>query len=304
MNQIKAYWQERLLSALPQENQIRARNAAINASYARWFQRHPDWFRWAGMAAFASYRVGLLLAVYDYSFVRGDAFSSGSTTGGLFNDARIINSLEMLRQANNNAFANAGWAHLAYESPEGGIEAIEAGLKDDPEPTQKFQLEGFREIERAQRMRTESGVNQATVNEIFWRGNYLLLKHEQWGVIQQHFAKLDLPLGLALTVITSLDFDANHLARDKKTYCEFYRYMWTWGLPKLALTLSLPDITRLAHRWSWVGGLVFPTWKKVVTNDLDVSKKMMRIVKAALPFDPEVYNPQPTGEMGGPERAV
>src|SRR2546425_11317404 len=140
MNQIKEYWQERLLSHLPPEDQIRARNAAINASYARWFQRHPDWFRWAGMAAFASNRVGLLLAVYDYSFVRGDAFSSGSTSGNVFNDARIINSLEMLRQANNNAFKNAGWAHLAYESPDGGIAAIEAGPGDDPPTTQQLLL--------------------------------------------------------------------------------------------------------------------------------------------------------------------
>jgi hypothetical protein len=298
MNQTKAYWQMRLLSHLPPEEQIRARNAAINATYARWFQRHPDWFRWAGMAAFASYRVGLLLAVYDYSFVRGDAFNAGSTEEGLLNDARIISSLEMLRLANNNAFANAGWAHLAYEAPDGGIEAVEAGLENDPEPTQKFQLEGFREIERARKMAAGSGTDRATINEIFWHGNYLLLKHEQWGVIQQHFAKLDLPLGLALTVITSLDFDATHLVRDKKTYCEFYRHMWTRGLSKLLLTFSLPNITRLEHRWSWVEGLVFPTWKKVVTNEPEISKKMMRIVQAAVPFDPEVYNPQHIGSAG------
>jgi hypothetical protein len=300
MNDIKAYWQQRLLSQLPPEEQIRARNAAINASYARWFQRHPDWFRWAGMAAFASYRVGILLAIYDYSFVRGDAFSSGSTEGGLFNDARVINSIEMLREANNNAFANAGWAHLAYESPGGGIKSIEAALESDPEPTQKFQLEGFRKIERARGMASKSVKDQTIRNEMFWEGNYLLLKHEQWGVIQQHFAKLDFPLGLALTIITSLDFDANHLARDKRTYCEFYRYIWTWGLPKLLSTFSLPDVTRLVHRWSWIEGLVFPTWKKVVTNDQDIPKKMMRIVKAALPFDPEVYNPQLAGSIVQP----
>ena len=135
----------------------------------------------------------------------------------------------------------------AYESPDGGIAAIEAGLENDPEPTQQFQLEGFREIERARKMSKESATDPTTVNEMFWSGNLLLLKHEQWGVIQQHFAKLDLPLGLALTVITSLDFDATHLVRDEKTYCEFYRHMWTRGLPTLLSTFSLPQITRLAH---------------------------------------------------------
>ncbi|HEX8736756.1 MAG TPA: hypothetical protein VF721_15600 [Pyrinomonadaceae bacterium] len=298
MNETKAYWQEQLLSKLPPEESIRARNAAINASYARWFQRHPDWFRWAGMAAFASSRIGLLLAVYDYAFLRGDAFSSGATSGGLFNDARIINSLETIRQANNNVFANAGWAHLAYESPDGGIEAVEAGLKDDADSSQQFQLEGFRLIDRARKMQLGSEADRKAAEEMFWQGNLLLLKNEQWGVVEQHFSKLDLPLGLGLTITTSLDFDATHLVRDEKTYCEFYSYMWRRGLLKLISTFSLPDITLLAHRWLWVENLVFPTWKRVVTTDLEISKKMMRIVKAAVPFDPEVYNPNRSEAAG------
>jgi hypothetical protein len=302
MNATKAYWQERLLSPLPPEDKIRARNAAINATYARWFQRHPDWFRWAGMAAFASYRVGILLAIYDYSYVRGDAFASGTVTGGLFNDARIINSIETIRQANNNVFANAGWTHLAYESPDGGIEAIEAGLEGDLD--QIFQLNGFRKIETARKMLAAGTADRTTTDKMFWDGSYLLLKNEQWGIIEQHFTKLDFPLGLGLTVTTSLDFDANHLVRDQKTYCEFYRYMWTWGLPKLLATLSLPNITRLAHRWYWLEKSVFPTWKKVIKNDKQITIKMNRIVNAAMPFDPEVYNPRPGGSADIEAQAV
>src|SRR5258708_36146274 len=121
----------------------------------------------------------------------------------------------MLREANNNAFANAGCAYLAFESPEGGLAAVEAGIGEDSE--QKYQLEGFREIDRARKMASEPSADKAAVNDMFWKGNYLLLKHEQWGVIQQHFEKLELPLGLALTIITSLDINANRFARSHAT---------------------------------------------------------------------------------------
>lgn len=68
MGKIKMFWQEKLVSQMPPEEEVRNRNTATSASYAGWFQRHPDWFRWAGMVSFASYRVGILLAMYDYSY--------------------------------------------------------------------------------------------------------------------------------------------------------------------------------------------------------------------------------------------
>lgn len=289
MNPTKAYWQERLLSHLPPEHEIRARNAAINASYAAWFLRHPDWFRWSGMAAFASYRVGMLLAIYDFSYVRGDEFISEPAKGNLLNDARIMCSVEELRKTNNEVFADAGWAHLAYESPEGGIEAVEEGLKDDP--AQIYQLKAFREIERARKMAQADAAEPSEINRIFWHAGHLLLKNEQWGVVEKHFPNFDFPLGLGLTAMTSLDFDANHLARSEETYCEFYWFLWTRGLHKLLRTFSLPNIMRLEHRWFWIEKSVLPTWKKVYKHDKNLTEKMQRIVRSGEPFDPEVYSP-------------
>ena len=57
--------------------------------------------------------------------------------------------------------------------------------------------------------------------------------------------------------------------------------IWT-----LVRTLSLPDIKRLPHRWAWVEGQVFPTWKKVVRTDRHLRRKLVTIVRAARPFDP------------------
>ena len=296
MNPTKALWQERVLSKLPPEDNIRARNAAINASYASWYLRHPDWYRWAGMAAFASYRVGLLLAVFDFSRTDQNDQEISDTPASLLDDGRLIASLEMLRRANNNAFANVGWAHAAYESSDGGIDAIEAGLSDDP--TQIHLLTGFRMVEQARQLLRDHPDQAHAADALFWKAGLTMLQHEQWGVIQDHFAQLDIRLGLSLTLITSLDFDANHLARDTRTYCGFLRHMWTFGIPVQLMTLSLPDITLLAHRWSWVRWTVFTTWKRVAHSDSALPRKLAHIVRVARPFDTAVYDPWVSMRIG------
>lgn len=288
MNATKEYWQNLLVSQLPPEEHVRERNEAISASYANWYRNHPDWFRWAGMAAFASYRVGLLLAIYDFSYTTETVIDTNNTYRSDDQKEVMLTSIDMLRQANNKAFANSGWAHLAYESPKGGIAIVEQGLSDDP--TQVHLLEGFRLIERGRLLREQAPSKKVEADDLFWSGNLLLLQHEQWGVIQQHFQQLKFELGLALTVITSLEFTANHLIIDRRSYCEFFKYMWTFGFTKLLATFSLPDITKLAHRWAWVRRQVFPTWKKVVRTDSYLPLKIEGIIRAAAPFDPEIWH--------------
>jgi len=276
MNSVKARWQEILLSRLPPEQEVEKRNLAIDATYAGWCLAHPDWFRWAGMAAFASHRVGLLLSMYDFTFA-GDRVTNVLDTFSEGDKAPLLNNIEILRRANNLAFANSGWAHLAYAAPDGGIDAVEAGLGDDP--TQVNLLEGFRLIETGRRLLASSSSNAARADAIFWRGNFLLLKHEQWGVIQHHFEQLHMELDLFLTLTTVLHFDANELVMTRWTRCSFFSYMWTRGLVQLLLTLSLPNIKLLRHRWAWVSGEVFPTWQKVVTQDRRLRFKLMAIAR-------------------------
>jgi hypothetical protein len=284
MNPVKSHWQEILLAQLPSEQYIRNRNMAISGTYAKWFFDHPDWFRWAGMASFASHRVGQLLALYDYSYDYG-RISGVDDTYGSFEKQHVLVSLEVLRTANNEAFANSGWAHFAYLANEGGIRAVEEGLSDDP--TQFRLLDGFRLIERARRLLESSPSEREQADELFWSGNLLLFQHEQWGVIQQHFAQLsDTELGLLLTFITSLDFDATFWATDQWN-CEFFKYMWTRGVFKLIATFSLPDVTKLAHRWAWARNQVFTTWQKVVRQDPHLRLKVASIIRAGQAQYPE-----------------
>ena len=284
MNPVKSHWQELLLAKLPPEQYIRNRNMAISGTYAQWFFDHPDWFRWAGMASFASHRVGQLLALYDYSYDYGKV-SDVDDTFGSFEKQTVLVSLEVLRSANNEAFANSGWAHFAYLAKDGGIRAVEEGLSDDP--TQIHLLEGFRLIERGRTLLESSPSERRRADEYFWDGNLLLFQHEQWGVIQQHFAQLRATeLGLLLTFITSLDFDATFWATDQWN-CAFFKYMWTRGLFKLISTFSLPDVTKLAHRWTWARGQVFTTWQQVVRKDPHLRLKVASIIRAGKAQYPE-----------------
>ncbi len=78
----KAYWQRKAEAKLPPEHDVVARNEAITGTYARWYTAQPL-FKWAGMAAFSSHRVGLALFPYRTQLdadLLGDPAATGEPT--------------------------------------------------------------------------------------------------------------------------------------------------------------------------------------------------------------------------------
>jgi hypothetical protein len=275
----RAYWQQMAEAKLPPEHEVVARNEAITGTYARWYTAQPL-FKWAGMAAFSSHRVGLALMPYR-THLADDLLGDADATG----DAHppevhtVLADLHCLRETNNLVFHDIGWAHLAYMSPEGGIEAVESCLADDPQS--RLMLQGFRTIERGRLLMQGDAKQRREGAELAWEGNELLLKHEQAVIVQSKFDTLDADCRMFLSFFTMMDFNAVYVTDNFRYSSIFYPFMWLRGLPLLLQTASLPRITDLRQRWFWIEKSLIPLWRLVERSDPHLALKLKILMKGA-----------------------
>lgn len=275
----KAYWQQMAEANLPPEHEVVARNEAITGTYARWYTAQPL-FKWAGMAAFSSHRVGLALVPYRTHLaddLLGDPDATGDPHPPEFHT--VLADLHCLRETNNLVFHDIGWAHLAYMSPEGGIEAIERCLADEPQS--RLMLQGFRLIEQGRLLMQGDAKQQSEGIELVWKGNELLLKHEQAMIVQKKFDTLDTDCKMFLSCFTLMDFNAVYITDNFHYSSLFYTFMWTRGLPLLVQTFSPPQLTDLRHRWFWIEKSLIPLWRLVERTDSHLSLKLQILMKGA-----------------------
>jgi hypothetical protein len=273
MPKMKQDWQNELelLLNVPEQEVLR-RNRAITAQYARWYTKHPDVFKWAGAAAFASDRVGLILLLHQGFAVTERVKEIGPVSRGDEKDGNAgVRDLDLIRQTNNAVFADIGWAHLAYI--DGGLAAIESGLGAGPPP--QLMLAGFRQIDHGKQLLASS---PSEAKNFIWEGNRLLLQHEQSTTVQNHFDQLQQPqFKQFLSSLTDIDFDANNFQIDQKTYTSFQKYTLQFPLPRG----TLPDITDFEQRWRWVEREVWRIWQTVEKNDPRLREKMDSLIEKA-----------------------
>src|SRR5215468_2504740 len=273
---VRDVWFARLNADIPPEDKVRRRNAAITATYAALYKKHPETLKWAGCAAFASHRVGLALRPYD---LLTDLDGTVVGVEELFDydgtKDEFVRDVEMLRRTNNHVFADIGWALLAYSAPDGGLEQVRAGLVGDPNGP--AMLEGFEGIDEGRR-RLARNPGDAAARDLIWRGNEALLSREQKVVVQPAMSELRETFRLFLSVATDMDFDADHLHVDVKTHTSFWTYMVTLGLPVLARSLSVPDFANFEQRWTWVKNRVFPIWRSVDESDATLERKIGTLI--------------------------
>ncbi|MCB0154155.1 MAG: hypothetical protein KDF65_05105 [Anaerolineae bacterium] len=232
----KTAWQAHLEAQLPPPTSHIARNAAITRFYAAWYLSQPDLFKWAGMAAFASHRVGFFL-------IEGD----------------LDRDVQLMRDTNNQVFADIGWAHLAYET--GGWPALAAAIAADSENDHRLLRAGFELIhagEQQLKNKPQSEAQRQKAQALIWRGNLLLLKQEQALTVQKSFTDFSHKFKLSLDSLgwaTTLDFDANNLKVDRTSRASFEAYQRE---SNVAL-----DFSKFEDRWAWVISEALPQWQAV-----------------------------------------
>jgi hypothetical protein len=271
-NEVREHWTQLALEALPPESCVLERNLVISAMYAQWYLDHGETYKWAGVAAFASHRVGLALSPYEFivdNEVVDVMDEFGRRRGSLLAD------LNLIRETNNMVYRDMGWTHLAYASVDGGLSAVEKGLSDLPSHYRL--VDGFRLIDEGRKLIDRGRIMPG--REAIWRGNELLLEHEQYCTVQPQFEKLDRGFDTFLTVATMLDFDADNLRIEWSSNTSFFAFMWTRGMPLLLRTVSPPDIRRVDHRWYWVANRVYPLWKQVDQSDRNLRLKLTKLAR-------------------------
>lgn len=269
---LRRRWQAEVEARLPPETRVRERNAAITASYALWYRRFPALFKWAGAAAFASRQVGLALAPFRSAALLHDLKQELLDRLELEEQEGLALSheLDLIRQTNNQIFADVGWAHAAFVAEGGGLAAVEAGFAG--QARHELALEGFREIERARQLLADPAGNRAAAQALAWRGNELLLQHEQSVTVQDQFAKFSRPFTILLDIVTSLDFGAGevHAGRTVSSFAAFMLSESRWSA----------DVTRLADRWHWVKYDVLPLWRLIDASDPELPARIDRLIRA------------------------
>lgn len=274
----RTYWQALAESRLPPKDQIVARNAAITATYARWYVQRPDLLKWAGMAAFASHRVGLALLPFRFHVLDDVIDSVSKMFKGITGSHSVLQDLGLIRDTNNMVFHDIGWAHVAYMTPEGGIEAVEACAGGDPDSS--LLVEGFRTIDRGRRM-LEGQQQRDEGMRLVWAGNQLLLQQEQERIVQRQFEQCDVDLRIFLTVATIMNFSSNYVDPDLDESTSFPEFISTQGRALLQKLKQGPNITCWEQRWYWVENAVLPLWKKVEASDKRLNQKLAFLMEGA-----------------------
>ncbi|MEL7474414.1 MAG: hypothetical protein AAGK04_13935 [Planctomycetota bacterium] len=272
-------WQAHAATLLSDLPCVFHRNHEISAAYGGAYLRHPNLFKWAGMAAFASHHARLLLLPFKL-----DQLQNGEVDLERFGDSRhgvALADIDTIRQINNAIFDDIYWAHLAYDAEPAGLARLES-LLDAPEWAPM--LDGFRLIERGRQL-LEAAPDEA--ERLIWRGNVQLLYHEQTAIVQPKFDRLGSGFARLFSLGSSLSFEAATLRERTSYFANFYTHMLLRRPGLLLKTRSLPRVNRLDHRWPWIETRLVPNFRRLERDRARVRAKLERIVAVATMTPPQ-----------------
>ncbi|HEU0245971.1 MAG TPA: hypothetical protein VFR38_02705 [Gaiellaceae bacterium] len=260
------------------------RNLEISSRYA-WVYKHlPAYFKWAGMAAFASYHVRLALLPFrldtdrtGYVDIPHSLERHRPHPGGL----RAYDA-DTIRETNNAIFDDIFWVHLAYSSAEDGIECVRTLLGG--ERHYAALLAGFEAIDEGRRVlesRTASATARGMADDLIWAGNVQLLEHEQRAVVQPNFDRLSCAFARLFSMGSTLNFEVRGLRQEISYFTSFYLYSLTRALPQALRAHAWPRITRFDDRWRWIETSIVPRFRRFDADTRLVETSLRRIFDEA-----------------------
>lgn len=259
-------WKKNTENLLPSPEQVIQRNKAITGQYARIYDQKSELFKWAGMAAFASYHIGMSLIPFNWVDIKLIELPEALKKDGFKND------LQLIRLLNNRIFDDIGWVHLAYLDKEGGIELLRKLLTN--EPHYSAILAAFEKIEQGKEFLK---INPKKGKQLIWEANTEILWHEQSAVVQPIFNKLGSIFSRAMSLCASFDYKVSHLKTDWRTHSSFILFMLFNGFDKVRKTGFIPIVTNLDHRWHWIENSLLGIWKKTDNTDERLPKKIEQL---------------------------
>jgi hypothetical protein len=268
-----AGWKALADGLLTNQSCVFHRNLEISSRYAWMYKLLPACFKWAGMAAFASYHVRIALWPF-----RLDTDGTGYVDIPRSVERHrpfLAEDVNTIRATNNAIFNDIFWVHLAYSSADDGIECLRALL--GAERHYAALLTGFEAIDQGRRV-LESGTASATARraaeDLIWEGNVQLLEHEQRAVVQPNFDRLSCAFARLFSMGSTLSFEVHGFRQERAYFTSFYLYSLTRGIAQALRAHAWPRITRFDDRWRWIEASIVPRFRRF---DADV-----RLVDASL----------------------
>jgi hypothetical protein len=279
-----AGWKALADGLLSNQSYVFHRNLEISSCYAWMYKLQPECFKWAGMAAFASYHVRLALLPFrmdmdrtGYVDIPQHLERHRAHPGG-----SMAEDVDRVRSTNNAIFDDIFWVHLAYSSAPDGIERLRALLGADRRYA--VLLAGFEAIDRGRRVledRTASSEARRAAEDLIWEGNVQLLEHEQRAVVQPNFDRLSGTFAGLFSMGSTLNFEVRGLRPEASYFTSFYLYAVTRGIPQAVRARTWPRITRFDDRWPWIVKSIVPRFRKFDAEAGLVDASLRRILAEA-----------------------
>lgn len=240
------------------------RNHAITASYAKIYLKHPQLYKWAAMAAFASHHVRLALK----PLALDRQYKESSKSSGRLKNTKII------KEINDAIFNDIYWAHLAYDASSSGLELLTNAIGDSP--GYESLLAGFRQLEQARTM-LESDPDSVEARDIIWQANTELLRHEQKSMVQPRFEKLACGFSKSLSLFATMHYQFGGRCKSTLLPGAFFAYMFLRRGGKKKLE-SFPSITLFDHRWEWIHEGILPGFRCYEYQQSRVARDLQKII--------------------------
>jgi hypothetical protein len=256
------------------------RNLEISSRYAWIYTRLPACFKWAGMAAFASYHVRLALLPFRLDVDRTGFVDIPYSLHR--HRPLLIEDVDTIRAINNGIFDDIFWAHLAYDACEDGMDRLRALLAG--ERHYAAVLAGFEAIERGRLILEDpaaSAEHRRTAEDLIWGGNIRLLEHEQRALVQPSFDRLSCGFARLFSLGSALSFEVRGLRHEARYFTSFYLSSLGPGIPEVLRARAWPRMTRYDDRWRWITTSVVPRFRRLEADASLVGAGMRRIVDAA-----------------------
>ena len=232
------------------------------------------------MAAFASHHVRLALFPLRLDRDRGGYVDIPHSLGR--RKVLLITDVNRIRETNNAIFDDIFWVHLAYAAADDGIECLRGLLRAEPHYAPV--LSGFEAIDQGRRVledRTATAEARRAAEELVWKGNVLLLEHEQRALVQPNLDGLSCAFARLFSIGSALSFEVRGLHDEVSYFTSFYYYALTEGVREVLHARAWPRITRFDDRWRWIVTCIVPRFRRLDLQTPLVDASLCRVFDEA-----------------------
>jgi hypothetical protein len=218
-----AGWKALADGLLTNQSCVFHRNLEISSRYAWIYKLMPACFKWAGMAAFASYHVRLALFPFRLDSDRTGYVDIPHSLGR--RRPLLLADVNTIRAINNAIFDDIFWVHLAYGTADDGLDRLRALLATEHHYASV--LAGFETIERGRRILEDPAASaeaRRAGEDLIWAGNVQLLEHEQRALVQPNFDHLSCRFARLFSIGSALSFEVRGVRQEASYFSSFYLY--------------------------------------------------------------------------------